>query len=498
MNSHDYYAALDLGSNSFHLIITRADGSSMQTIDSVKHMVRLGEGLDDDGRLSQASIVRGLEALAQMEQMLRHIPREQIRVVATNTLRVAENGADFIRDGEAALGGIPIEIISGEEEARLIYLGITAHNHFTGRNLVIDVGGGSTEIIIGEATPLLLRSMKMGCANMAQRFFANGKITRSAVKKALKHVGVTVEPSIRAFRKQAWERVILSSGTAKAVERIFLKEGDGGGVSARQLDKLLDTLTDIGHAERLPQALGIPEERAFGFAGGACIFAGLFEHLDIKSALVSQQALREGVVLDLMGRGSSGDERDATVASLMQRFAISRQQADNVKHLALALDAQFPLSAPKRFAPLLGYAADLHEIGLAVSYNKQHIHGAYLIEHADMPGFSQLMQHMMALLIKGQRKKLPGKTLENLPDSYQDFIWQNLLCLRLAVLLCRARAPVTREDYPRLRQRGKSITLSFPDGYLEARPLTVADLQEEQKIWAEHSDWTLAFAANDD
>lgn len=490
MNSKDYYAALDLGSNSFHLLVTRSNGASLQTIDSVKHMVRLGEGLGADGFLSAESIARGLAALTQMEQVLRHIPREHVRVVATNTLRVAENGADFIRAGEAALGGIPIETISGEEEARLIYLGITAHNSYTGRNLVIDVGGGSTELIIGEAAPMLLRSLKMGCANMAQQFFPGGKITRPAVKKALKHVGVMIEPSIRTFRKHGWERAILSSGTAKAVARLVGK-GESVEVSAARLDKLLDTLIDIGHAERLPQALDLAAERAFGFAGGVCIFAGLFQQLGIERALVSQQALREGVVLDLMGRSHSRDEREATVATFMQRFAISRRQADNVKHLALALNAGLPEQAPSRFAPLLGYAADLHEIGLAVAHSKQQQHGAYLLEHADMPGFSRLMQQMMAFLVRGQRKKLPGKSLDAIPEAYHAFLWQNLLCLRLAVLLCRSRAPVARADYPRLQRQGKTWHLAFPAGYLDARPLTVADLQEEQKLWSEHSEWTL-------
>lgn len=483
-----YYAALDLGSNSFHMIVVRSDGDSLQTVDSVKHMVRLGEGLGEDGMLDDASIARGLAALAQMGERLRDIPAEQVRVVATQTLRAAHNGAAFLRQGEAVLG-VPIEIISGEEEARLIYLGITAHNSFKEGNLVIDVGGGSTEIILGDGdAPRMLRSLKMGCANMGKRFFPKGKITRQAVKKARKHVGQMIEPDIGDFRRAHWERVILSSGTAKAVEKLA---GKSAGVTPAQLEHLLDTLIDIGDADDLPARLDIDPARAFGFAGGVCIFAGLFEHLGITHAVVSQEALREGVVLDLMGRSHSRDERDATVSSLTRRFAINTHQATQVKHLALALNAQLPEKAPPRFAPLLAHACDLHEIGLAVSHSKQQQHGAYLLENADMPGFSRLMQLMMAWLVKHQRKKLPGKLADNIPAVHHAFLWQYLLSLRLAVVLCRARSPVDADDYPRLVRQGKRLQLRFPPGYLDARPLTVADLQEEQKHWMQHGEWRL-------
>lgn len=491
MNPGDYYAALDLGSNSFHMIVVRADGASLQTVDSVKHMVRLGEGLDEDGYLSADSIARGIEALTQMAQILRHIPREQVRAVATNTLRVARNGAELLHAGEAALG-VPIEIISGEEEARLIYLGIAAHNHYNDESLVIDVGGGSTEIIVGDGnSPILLRSLKMGCANMAQQFFPKGKITRPAIKKARKHVGQMIEPHIRAFRKQHWERTILSSGTAKALEKLLDKPG--AGVSTNQLEQLLDILADIGDAAHLPEGLNIDDARAFGFAGGVCIFAALFEHLRIDRALVAQEALREGVVLDLMGRSNSRDEREATAASFMQRFAISPRHAAQVKSLALHLNAQLPETAPPRFAALLGYACGLHEIGLAVSHSKQQQHGAYLLENADMPGFSHLMQRIMAALVRHQRKKLPGKPFDGIPDTYHPFLWQNLLCLRLAVLICRARAPIASADYPALIRRGNTLGLHFPDHYLAAHPLTIADLQEEQKHWHKHGEWQLSF-----
>ena len=261
----DRYAALDLGSNSFHLVIAQMRDGSIQTVDKNKHMVRLGEGLDDDNHLSAEAIARGIEALTQMGQLVADIPEDHFRAVATNTLRVAENRDAFLAAGEAALGK-PIEIISGSEEAALIYLGISKHNHFTDRSLVIDIGGGSTEIILGEGSePQLLRSLAIGCANIAARYFAKGKITKAAIKKARDYAGTIIEPHITTYRSQPpWARVVLSSGTAKAIARVLKKDT----IDRADLDALLDKLADIGHADKLPKKLGVDEARAYGFTGG--------------------------------------------------------------------------------------------------------------------------------------------------------------------------------------------------------------------------------------
>lgn len=489
-----YYAALDLGSNSFHLIVVQVTESGVQEVDKIKHMVRLGEGLGEDNHLDAASIARALEALQEMGQRISHIPREQIRAVGTNTMRVAQNGTEFLRQAEAALG-TEIEIISGTEEARLIYLGITEHNHFKDENLVIDVGGGSTEIILGDgAKPEVLRSMKMGCANMAARFFPKGKITKMAVKRALSYVGKTVEPHIEDMSCHHFERAIMSSGTAKSTEKALQKLGlSETGITRSGLKKLLDELINIGKAEKLAERLGIDEARAFGFAGGVCILSGLCHNLNIEQAIVSQQALREGVLIDLMGRASGKvhDEREITITALQQRFNTDNKQAERVKKLAEYLSQAFPTLAPVRFRPLLGFAASLHEIGLAVARGKHQNHGAYLMEHADMPGFSQLQQKMMAVLVKGQRKKMPTKYIAELPKQHHEFIWQFVLILRLAVLLHRGRFDIPKTAYPKIDFADNTVTLLFPNGFLDNHPLTVSDLLDEQQYWQDGSIYQL-------
>lgn len=488
-----YYAALDLGSNSFHLIIAQLTENGIQEVDKIKHMVRLGEGLQKDGTLDSASMNRALEALSEMHQRIAHIPSEQVRAVGTNTLRVAKNGKAFLKEAERCLG-TEIEIISGQEEARLIYLGVTTHNHYLGSNLVIDVGGGSTEVIIGEGNEAkFLRSMKMGCANMATRFFPKGKMDKSSIEKAIAYAAKTLEPHRQQILNYAWQRSILSSGTAKNTERVLTKLGlSDHGVSAENLSLLLERLASLGKVEKLADKLEITPERAFGFTGGVCIIASLFKELDIKTAIVSQQALREGVLLDLMGKSDNiSDERQHTVHSMQKRFNIDTAQAARVAELAEYINGFMPLEAPPRMRPLLKYAAALHEIGLSVARGKHQNHGAYLMEHADMPGFSQPMQQTMAILVKGQRKKMPVKYIDDLPTSSQPYVWQWLLALRLAVLLFRSRISVDRDDFPKITYQDNTLTLTFDKAFLDAHPLTLSDLEDEQKYWASSSHFQL-------
>lgn len=493
-----YYAALDLGSNSFHLIIVKVTESGIQAVDKVKHMVRLGEGLKANGHLDDNAFKRGIEALSQMQQLIQHIPPEQVRAVGTNTLRIAKNGKRFLTKGQAALG-IPIEIISGVEEARLIYIGITRHNHFKDHNIIIDVGGGSTEVIAGNGIePVILRSFKMGCANMGQSFFPKGKISQSAVDKAIEHAGQIIAPSIKTFKKFNPQRVILSSGTAKSIERILDKlEPEHDGVSQQGINHLLAKLIDIGKADKLAKKLGIDSARAFGFTGGVCILAAIFDWFNIKQAVVSQEALREGVLLDLMGR-SDGEigERRRTVSAFQKRFTIDEHQANSVSNLAQTLDRQLPHRAPTHLAPMLEFAAQLHEIGLAISHNSHYNHGAYILANADMPGFSTQLEHVVSLLVKGQRRKPPQEAIDKLPKALRPYTWQACFALRLAVLLMRSRAPIAEQDYPIITHQANHIHLQFNQAFLDARPLTVADLEDEQTLLADASPYVLTFVGN--
>ena len=238
------------------------------------------------------------------------------------------------------------------------------------------------------------------------------------------------------------------------------------------------------------------EARAYGFSGGVSILAALYQNLDLDSAIVSQEALREGVLLELMGRDNNEtDERERTARAMQSRFGVDVAQADRVAALAEHLNAQLPERAPPRFAPLLRYAAWLHETGWAVARNDMQKHGAYILEHADMPGYSRLMQDILAVLVKAQKRKLPDKDIAALPEPHRAWVWQNALALRLAVLTCRARTPIAAIDYPDIRRFGDTYRLRFPDGYLAAHPLTHADLQQEQILWQENSPWTLEYHA---
>ena len=482
-----YYAALDLGSNSFHLLIVKKnENGSIQEVDNVKHMVRLGEGLGEDNTLSEESIERALEALFEMEQRIRNIPPEQVRAVGTNTMRVAKNGEDFLKAAEKALGH-EIEIINGTEEARLIYQGIIRHNSFSNdRNMVIDVGGGSTEVIIGDkGKHILLRSMKMGCANMGYRFFPKGEITKKSVKKALDFAAKTLEPHIKQILDCGWQRSIMSSGTAKAIEKVLIKLGWAEAkVSRENLDKLLELLIDIGNCEKFSEKLGIDPARSFGFTGGVCILAALSRELKITESFVSQAALREGVLLELMGKEANiEDECSLTVSDMQRRFNIDTEQAQRVAKMARKIEAVMPLRTPSRFATILDYAAALHEIGLSVARSKSQNHGAYIVENADMPGFSQLMQQMMSILIRGQRKKLPAKQIKDMKLDYQQFLWQSVMALRIAVLLYRSRNEIEEKYFPKADFKGDTLTLSFSRQYLDAHYLTLSDLEDEKQDW---------------
>lgn len=493
-DAHSYYAALDLGSNSFHLIIVQLTDSGIQELDKIRHMVRLGEGLDKNNYLSNAAMTRALEALSSMRQRIAHIPEEHIRVVGTNTMRIAENGEEFLKAAEEAIG-TNIEIISGAEEARLIYLGVIAHNYFPDRNLVIDIGGGSTEIITGTGKEIhLLRSVKMGCANMANRFFADEKITPASIKKAVDYVGKNIEPFQREVIDFASQRITFCSGTAKATEKVLQQlHLCERGIEKKALDQLIDVLVDIGRSDHLSDVLDLNPDRRFGFIGGVCIILGLFKHLQLTQAIVSQQALREGVILELMNRADNKDEREHTVSALQQRFQINLHQAKRVTTLARHLNQQLPPIDLPSFHSLLTAASNLHEIGLAIDLNKHQDHGEYILIHADLPGFTQLMQQMLAVLVKGQRKKIPSKLIHNFPLQYQPMLWQYLLVIRLSVLLYRSRVDIDPKDYPKIEINKQTVHLTFPEGFLAERPLTVADLNDEKNQWKHNTPYRLTF-----
>ncbi len=482
MKTYDTLAAVDLGSNSFRLEVARVAGDQLYPLDSLKETVRLAGGLSDEKLLDEATQTRALACLHRFGERLRGLSPEAIRCVGTSALRIARNADVFIPKAEIALGH-PIEIVAGREEARLIYLGV-AHSlpSSPDKRLVVDIGGGSTEFIIGHGLkPHERESLHMGCVNFSKRFFANGMIDKAALRAAEVAARVEVERIAREFSKGNWQQAVGSSGTARALREILEQNGwSERGITADGLTKLRAQFVKAGNIDTLELA-GLARDRRPVIAGGFAIMAGLFAELDIEQMDVAETAMREGILYDLLGRFHKQDMREATVDEFMRRYHIDTQQAARVKRVAVKLLASAGLSAEndERF---LDWAARLHEIGLSVSHGGYHRHSGYILENADMPGFSRTDQARLALLARAQRGamiKLPEFSADTaLSDNDRLLVW----LLRQAVILCRSRAEPRLPDL-KVEANGKRFRLTLPEGWLERRPLTRRALEEEAVHW---------------
>jgi exopolyphosphatase / guanosine-5'-triphosphate,3'-diphosphate pyrophosphatase len=472
-------AAIDLGSNSFHMVVARAVDGQLVIVDRMKEMVQLGAGLDGTRRLSAEAQGRALDCLERFGERVRPLPQENVRVVGTNTLRVARNAQSFLESAEQALGQ-PIEIISGIEEARLIYAGVA---HGLGpkdeRRLVVDIGGGSTELIIGERyVPLDLESLYVGCVNMTARHFADGRISGKRFRKAEVTALQELERVEKRFRKLGWNVAIGASGTIKTVAAIVNEEGwSQRAITRESLKKLTNAVLEAPSVEGL-SLKGLSRSRAPALPGGVAVLSAIFECLDIDEMYVSDGALREGLLNDLLGRFLHQDVRTATVESLMDRYHVDREQARRVETTVLKLLPQVTdaWSLPERRSfELCSWAARLHEIGLDIAHSAYHKHGAYVLENSDLPGFSRQEQRLLAALVRAHRRKFPTGVFKALPANAR-LVEHLAVLLRLAVLLHRSR---TDEAAVTVTAAKRSLGVHFPPGWLESHPLTVADLQEE-------------------
>ncbi|MCZ6917886.1 MAG: exopolyphosphatase [Gemmatimonadetes bacterium] len=478
------FAAVDLGSNSFHLIVARREHGELQVLDRLREMVRLAAGLDARRRLSAEAQDRALACLARFGQRLSTIPPDQIRAVATNTLRKAKNPRAFLRQAETVLGH-PIEIIGGYEEARLIYRGVTQGlASDVQRRLVIDIGGGSTEFVIGRGqTADALESLSLGCVAMSNRFFANGKITRPRLKKAHTTAALEMRPVREAFRRIGWDEVVGSSGTVRAIGRALEDAGwNTGTITPAGMKKLRVAMEELGHCNKLG-ALGVSAERAPVFPGGVAILDACFRNLAIDEMRVSDSGLREGVLHDLVGRMQNDDPREAAVEGMVERYRVDRGQAGRVERTALEgfdqVDEAWDLGPSMR--RLLGWAARLHEVGLSVAHEHHNQHGAYLVEHSSMTGFSTEEQQVVATLILGHRRKLIAPVVfGDLPDRLVTPVKRACVVLRIAALLHRSRWP-TGEPSPTWEAQSDRLRLTLRRGWLAEHPLTEADLGEERR-----------------
>ncbi len=479
-------AAVDLGSNSFHLVIARVHGDEVAILDRVRDPVRLGKGLGKDKRVSRKTRERCLASLRRFRQRLRHVPASRIRAVGTNTLRQVRDGGALLTACEEALGH-PIEVISGPEEGRLIYLGV-AHSlaDDPGRRLVVDIGGGSTECIIGERFEALhVHSLDIGCVKLTRRFFPKGTISKEAMREARLAAEQEFQSIERTFREAGWESAAGSSGTIRATETMLRLNGwSDNGITPTGLKKLRKAVTAVDNVREL-RIKGLKPERASIYPGGLAVLLAAFDRLGVESMGASSGALREGVTYDLLGRIRHEDVRERTIRIFQDRYRVDSAQAARIERLALALLSHSPRAwhlddaADGRF---LVWAARLHEIGHAVAYSRYHRHGGYLIANADMPGFSRDDQRMLAALVSSHRRKPDRRALEALPDAVRERATRLVLILRLAVLLHRSRSPVEIPPL-RLEQEDGAVALTVPEDWLAAHPLTRRDLEEECRSW---------------
>ncbi|MEM9188197.1 MAG: exopolyphosphatase [Myxococcota bacterium] len=477
-------AAVDLGSNSFHMVVARVVDGQVHIVDRLRERVALASGLDERKQLSAEAQQRALDALHLFGQRVARMEPGTVRAVGTNTLRQMKKSRRFLRDAEGALG-FPIEVISGREEARLIYLGV-AHSteDRTTRRLVIDIGGGSTECIIGEGfEPLEADSLYMGCVTFS-RFFPRGQIKPRFMEDAMTAAALELRPMERRYKTLGWQGALGSSGTITAVQSIALAEGfSNRGITPKALKRLRKAMYTAGSADALDFD-GMAPDRAAVLAPGVAILSAVFERLGIERMSATSGALREGLLFDLLGRFREKDVREETIRSFSARFHVDQEQGRRVEATALrfleAAREPWDLGLPVA-RQTLGWAARLHEIGKAISYSSYHKHGEYLVRHSDMPGFSREDQRILAALILSHRRKLRLDAFDSLPVEKPERVVRLAILLRLAVLLNRNR---DRRAVPTFRfsARKKQVELRFPDGWLEDNRLAVADLQAEAEL----------------
>ncbi len=494
-------AAIDLGSNSFRLELAQMQHGRYRRIDYLKETVRLGAGLDGNGLLTEEAVQRGLTCLRRFAARLAGIEATRVRAVATQTLREARNRNAFLLRAQDALG-YPIEVISGREEARLIYAGVAQLQPSEEPRLVIDIGGRSTELILGQGrTPLVAESYGVGCVSLSLRFFGDGSLTQPAFRAAQVAAGAELEEALQAFAPEHWRQALGSSGTAGAVAGVLAAAGvSDGRITPAGLRWCIDRCIAAGHISQLSLP-GLKPERHAVFPGGLAILYTLAAHFEIDTLWPAKGALRQGVIIDLHERieaqlrSRPGDMRDASVAALQGRFGVDTGQAGRVASVALALfDAARPElldDASSEVRRELAWACALHEMGQMVSHHDHHRHSAYLLAHVDAPGFSQSQQRRIGDLVLAQRGGL-RKVEPQL--SVETFAWQ-VLCLRLAVLKCHARGAVTSTALV-LRPRGPDAVLSFRPGWAEANPRTLYLFQEEVEAWARSGPLRLVLPAS--
>lgn len=484
-------AAIDLGSNSFHLLVANYQNERLQVVARLGEKVQLAAGLDEDGKLNEAAMQRALDCLGRFAPFLSDIESANLRIVGTNALRDAHNSQAFIERAEAQLGH-SIEIIAGREEARLIYLGAAHALAENGRRLIVDIGGGSTEFIIGEEfEPKALESLRMGCITFTKRFFPDGELSEKRMRRAELAALSELAHIRRPYQRLGWEDPVGSSGTIKAAASVLLAYDDTpseGVITRSGLKKLRERLIKCKHLDKV-ELDGLKPDRARVFPAGIAILSAIFEAFDLPQMRFADGALREGVLYDMAGRNSAEDTRCRSLEALQSIYDVDSRQADNVADTALRLFKQvqgaWSLTHEHRY--FLQWASYVHEIGLAISHSQFHRHGAYLLEHSDLAGFSRPEQQQLAFLVRAHRRKFPLKEWQALPKAQQAHSAKLAQLLRLAVLINHSR-PENTPPLPPISADKKSLTLTLPAS--EEPTLFSTDIEQEQ-VYLEAAGLTL-------
>ncbi|MGO4999737.1 guanosine-5'-triphosphate,3'-diphosphate diphosphatase [Oceanisphaera sp. W20_SRM_FM3] len=484
MKNSALYAAIDLGSNSFHMLVVHEVAGASRTLAKIKRKVRLAAGLQADGSLDQAAMQRGWDCLQLFAEQLQDIPAEHIRIVGTATLRIASNINAFLETAQAILGH-PIRVISGEEEAALIYEGVAWTSSGTGRRLAIDIGGASTELVIGEGTSaLLLNSLNMGCVTWLKRYFADGLLSESNFAQAIAAARHVLTPVAGAYLKLGWQGCIGASGTIQAIQEIMVSQGEDERITLAKLQVLKQQAIACQQLDKLSLS-GLHADRASVFPSGLAILIALFDMLAIDDMVLAGGALREGLMYGMLGQGQDCDARERSANSVISRYQLDRTQAERVRNTALNALNQLAAQATEQelelddsASAMLGWAALLYELGLCIEYKRAPEHGAYIISHIDLPGFTGAQKQLLAALLLNQRDDFQFDALEQQSAISTEQAVLLARLLRISIILCLRRTRGTVPEF-QIRAQGSQLTLTLPTNWSQTHHLRASELQQE-------------------
>ncbi|GGA64398.1 guanosine-5'-triphosphate,3'-diphosphate pyrophosphatase [Neiella marina] len=478
-SNHDLFAAIDLGSNSFHMLVVRQVAGTVQTVAKIKRKVRLAAGLDDNLVLSAEAMERGFDCLKLFAERLQFIPTANVRIVATATIRLANNGPDFIAQAEQITGN-QIEVISGEQEAHFVYQGAAYTSAGSDQRLVIDIGGASTELIIGQGVDIHQAvSLDMGCVRFTEQYFADGLFNQLSFTAAVNEAKQIVAPLVENYQYIGWHQALGASGTLRAIQEVLLANGYDDVITLDLLHQLQQRVVSARKLSLLTID-GLKEERKPVFAGGLAILTGLFEELAISNLRISGGALREGLVYGMLNVTAGDDVRKRTLSNLAKKYHLDKQHGEQCRQAALALCEQFEQHWPitEDGKAMLACAAQLHEIGFTIGFVNGHQHGAYILSHTNQPGFSTSQQVLVATLLGASKGHITTATFSQLQGYDSEQVAALARILRWAMILTSHRS--NRLLLPeRIECDGHSVQWQMPQGWQKQHPLTAANLAEE-------------------